>query len=386
MTTGTCKHGQFDLTEGCPQCIAEQRESIEKYAGPTEAPPAETADSERFLVKIRYYSTSTGEASGQEYTYFSENRLNVGDVVRVPVRNREATGVVTEVDVPEAEVAEYSDLIKTIPAQVPIETGAIVQFELTVAVPAEPEAEEEPTAGPPAGATSAESPIEITGGDEEAEVPVNKAVIQIDPESDPRVVALYQEALHLQELAEAREITTNEDLKPATEDLAAIAKLKKALTERKTEFVAPVREYLDGFNDAFKTLMAPILAADRITRDKMKRFGEDQQRRIDEAAQLDADKLNVAKREAALHQGEHTQDLTPAEAPPAVPQRVRTDIGTTGTSMVHKWEPVDLAQVPIEYLMIDAGKVGRVVKASKGTIIIPGIRVWSEPTITVRTQ
>lgn len=238
----------------------------------------------------------------------------------------------------------------------------------------------------PPEATSAASPVEITGVDEEVEASANRVLIQIDPESDPRVAALYEEATHILELAEAREITTNEDLKPATEDLSSIARLKAALTQRKAEFVKPVRGYLNEFNDAFNRLMEPIESADRLIRSRMLAFKQEQQRKIDDAARLDADKLDVAQREAALNQGEITQDLTPVPAPPPAPERVRTAVGTAGTSMVHKWEPVDESLVPRDYLKLDAGKIGNMVKASKGTIQIPGIRVWSEPTVTVRTR
>ena len=27
MNTGTCKHGEFDLEKGCPQCLAERRKA-----------------------------------------------------------------------------------------------------------------------------------------------------------------------------------------------------------------------------------------------------------------------------------------------------------------------------------------------------------------------
>jgi len=200
------------------------------------------------------------------------------------------------------------------------------------------------------------------------------------------VLALYDEANRILVYAKARVITKNEDLKDATNDLAVIAKLKKALTEKRNEFVAPVREYLNDFNDVFKRMLAPILEADTITRDQMKAFRAEQERQIAEAKQIEDDKLALAQREAALHHGETTVDLTPVEAPPVVPQRVRTDIGMASTTKVHKWEVIDLSKVPSDYLKIDAGKVSDMVKASKGTISIPGIRVWTEDSIRITTR
>lgn len=244
-------------------------------------------------------------------------------------------------------------------------------------------------AGPPAGATSAEA-TRIARRNQEPGlddwIPGGHALIQIGPDTDAKVQALYAEAVHLLELAEARVITENADLKAATEDLSVIARLKKALSEKKDEFVKPVRTFLNGFNDTFKTMLEPIEEADRITRDKMKRFKADQQRKIAEAQAIEDEKLALAQREAELTGGEITVDLTPVEAPPPVPERVRTDIGMAGTAKVYKWEVTDKAAVPDEYKVVDAGTVGRVVKASKGTIVIAGIRIWEEDTIRVTTR
>jgi|SRR5579871_804506 len=51
------------------------------------------------------------------------------------------------------------------------------------------------------------------------------------------------------------------------------------------------------------------------------------------------------------------------------------------TREVWKYEVVDMAQVPREYFTIDHRKLGAVVRALKGTIVIPGVRVWVERTI-----
>ena len=243
-----------------------------------------------------------------------------------------------------------------------------------------------PQDDPPEITSTTSRHVDVHAGAAFEDVPDGQVLIQIEPEADDRVKALYAEGVHLLELAEARTITENADLKSATEDLSVIARLKKALTERKDEFVKPVRAFLNGFNDTFKTMLEPIEDADRITRDKMKDFRAEQQRKIAEAQAIEDEKLALAQREAELKGGEITVDLTPVEAPPPPPERVRTDIGMAGTAKVHKWEVTDKAAVPEEYKVVDAGAVGRVVKASKGTIVIPGIRIWDEDTIRVTTR
>jgi hypothetical protein len=42
---------------------------------------------------------------------------------------------------------------------------------------------------------------------------------------------------------------------------------------------------------------------------------------------------------------------------------------------------VDAAQVPAAYLMIDHKKLGAAVRALKGAVAIPGVRMWAERTI-----
>ncbi|GAI94168.1 unnamed protein product, partial [marine sediment metagenome] len=51
-----------------------------------------------------------------------------------------------------------------------------------------------------------------------------------------------------------------------------------------------------------------------------------------------------------------------------------------------KWEVVDFALVPDSYKMINSGVLTPVVKASKGKIEIPGIRIFNEPIIAVNTR
>jgi len=210
------------------------------------------------------------------------------------------------------------------------------------------------------------------------------AVIQIAPGADSIVTNLYAEARKLQEYAEKRIIEKNEDLGSATEDVSLIANLKKALEAKRKEYTGPVRDHLDSINATFKTIMAPVEEADRITREKIMAFRREQERKRAEAEAIDRERQELARREAELSgTGETTIDLTPVAKPEAVPDKVHTEVGTTGTMKVYKWELVDIALVPKEYIMVNGGMITSVVKASKGKIIIPGIKVWEEDTLRV---
>lgn len=210
------------------------------------------------------------------------------------------------------------------------------------------------------------------------------AVIRIAPEQDIAWQGLYLEAQGFRDYAVARVIVTNEDLKPATDDLSLIAKLKKAVEEKRKEYVSPIRERLDAINDAFKTLMAPIEEADRITREKILAFRTEQNRIRLEAEAIEREKLELARREAVLKAGEVTVDLSPVEKPLAVPSHVRTEVGTLGTMKVKKWEVQDFSKVPDDYKIVNSAKITKLVKAGIGAI--PGIHIWEEETVKVTTR
>lgn len=72
------------------------------------------------LVKLRFLRD--GKSQGREYSYISKEKVEVGDmvVVREPDRpGAEAPkGIITMIDVPEAEVEKFKDRLKTIVGKV----------------------------------------------------------------------------------------------------------------------------------------------------------------------------------------------------------------------------------------------------------------------------
>lgn len=208
------------------------------------------------------------------------------------------------------------------------------------------------------------------------------ALIRIDPASDSTAIALHTEALGLQHYAEHRVIQSIEDMAHATDDLALIGKLKKAIEGKRKEYVDPINAYLRKVNDAFKGLMAPLDQADTLTRKKVMDYRREEQRKVAEIAEINRLRLDAARREAALRNVApvETADLAPIPIAP-LSSRVHAETATLGTSVVWKWELVDVCKVPAEYLIVDAAKVGKVVRA--GVREIPGIRIYSEDTLRV---
>lgn len=212
------------------------------------------------------------------------------------------------------------------------------------------------------------------------------AIIKVGPEHDPAVLDLAEKARKLREYAIARIIVKDTGLFPAIEDLSIIAKVKKALAEKKTDYLKPIKAHIDAVTAAFTSITQPLDEADSITRKKVMDYRAEVEKRRLEAEEINRQKQELAHREAAFNgTGEVTVDTTPVEAPAPI-GRVFTDLGTGSTMGVYKWELVDIALVPREYLVVNAGMVTGVVKGSKGKIVIPGLRIWKEETLRVTTK
>lgn len=342
--TGQCKHGEFNLANGCPKCIEEFRQQINKP-----------------IIKVRYFSETTGELSAREYTYFTEEPLQVGDIIMVPVRDTTGKAKVSVVDVPSTEIAAFRDKVKSIPVGskiVPeVVTEQVIELGITKTTTIEP-----------------------------TEEPTETAMIRIGANQDSRVLALYEEGIKLRDYALARQIKSDDDLVPATDDLVIIAKLKKAIEATRKEYVEPIREHLDAVNATFREFTAPLNEADLVNGNKVTAYRTEVARRQLEAEAINQQKLELARREAELSgTGEFTVDTTPVVVPKPV-HKVTTNMGSTSTQKIYKWEVSDLALVPREYMIVNAALIGGVVRASKGSISIPGIKIWSEDTIRVNTR
>lgn len=396
---GHCKHGEFILTEGCPQCIAERRaadnivedvdkelERIEEELEVREAREAEALgeavpepEPELFIVKVQYFSETSGEAFGREYCYFSLDPLKVGDVVMVPMRDRVQKAVVTEIDIPEAEIESFREQVKTIPS------GSII-----------PNAQAPPEVVQEIETTKVELPMAETPPvaqvaklfDQETEVeilPALNTLHEMGHVIEPGLLQAAQNAKRLLEIADARTITKNEDLKPAVDDLAIIGNSKKIILAKKAEILAPFKSQVEAINAAFAELLKPLEEADEINRGKVSAFTTEQNRLAAEAKRIEDEKLKLAKAEMEL-KGEHTQDLGTVEAPPPPPKLVRTGMATLGGRVNWKYEITDFALLPDEYKLPNKSLLTSFAASTKGTKELPGVRIYSEQGVTVRTR
>ncbi len=209
------------------------------------------------------------------------------------------------------------------------------------------------------------------------------AIVKIAPSKDEAVIALHEQALKLERYAVALVIASNDDVKNATNDLGIISGLKKAIEEKRKEYTQPINEHLKAVNEAFKALVEPLLAADKITRGKVLDYRAEQERKRQEAEDIARVERETAERKAALT-GEPVVVPEVVEAPPIAPDRYRAEMGTLGKAVIWKFEVIDFSLLPDRFKMENATLIGKVVRA--GEREIPGVRIWSEETLRVTTK
>lgn len=69
------------------------------------------------VIKLKFMRN--GQPSGREYTYYTPVEVEVGDIVELDSRDGIAKGIVTQIDVPESEIAAFADRAKSILGKVP---------------------------------------------------------------------------------------------------------------------------------------------------------------------------------------------------------------------------------------------------------------------------
>ncbi len=359
MTIGYCKHGEFDLELGCPQCIAEYW---------TASQTGVVTPTPKHIVKVNYYSETAGELSGREYTYYSVDPLKVGDIVTVPVRDTTGKAQVSAIDVPEAEIVAFKDRVKTIP------TGSIITESYIMP---------EEMRGVKISPNATRLVDDIADKLMESEQPT-ETVLALRPGEDVEVHSYFLESRKLLDYAEHRTIKTLEDAKTATDDLSIISRLKKAMEAKRKEMLSPHEVQVKTIRDTYNYLMTPILEAERITKVKQTAFLQEQERIQREQEEINRKRYEAAQTEMKL-KGELTESVNLVEVTEA-PERIHTNLGITG--MVDHWifEVTDFAQVPDEYKVIDSAMLNTVAKKYHDQKPVKGIRFYNQPYIATRTK
>ncbi len=212
------------------------------------------------------------------------------------------------------------------------------------------------------------------------------ALIKISPEADIQVMAFYTEAIKLRDYALTRVIATAEDLKPATDDLTIIARIKKGMEARRKDYLQPFQEHVKEVNEAYKKLMLPIELADSTTRNKIMAFSAEQDRIRREQEEINRLRMEAAQKEASLHNGEISESVNLVEVLPPSPTKTQTDMGSAGMRDNWTYEVVDFALLPNEYKLPDTAMLNAIAKKHHDQKQIPGVKFTNKPSLVVNTR
>lgn len=62
------------------------------------------------IVQVQFKNRFSGAYSGNAYTYYADNPVQVGDIVKVPNKFGDSEAKVCRIDIPESEVPPYMEL------------------------------------------------------------------------------------------------------------------------------------------------------------------------------------------------------------------------------------------------------------------------------------
>jgi len=214
---------------------------------------------------------------------------------------------------------------------------------------------------------------------------VESALVITNPREDLAIMALYDEANKLLEYANNRVIATLDDTKLATNDLSLISRLKKAMESKRKDYLLPFQEHVKEVNDIYKALMAPVETADMVTRNKVMAFNREQERIKAEQEKINALRMEAAAKEAALNNGEIKEAIVLVDViQPA--KKVIADLASSGMRDNWTYEVMDFAALPNEYKMPNTSMLNATAKSVKDSRVIPGLRIYNDPTMVVRSR
>lgn len=213
--------------------------------------------------------------------------------------------------------------------------------------------------------------------------------VQLLPSEDEAIRDLTARTSELEATAKALIIEDEEGLRRATDMLGWIATLKRQVEERRQFFVKPLNDQVRRVNDFFKEMLRPLETADRILREKVLAYRQEQERkRREEEARL---RKMLEKEQKKLEREAAKQGLpapppipTPTASVAPQPKTVEGSLGAVSAKLVWDFEIEDETKIPREFLMVNEKAIRAAIKA--GVRRIPGVRIFQREELAVRSR
>jgi len=202
--------------------------------------------------------------------------------------------------------------------------------------------------------------------------------------------------------AKSMVITDNQTNQEATDFLKTLKKFQTEIRSELRPGIEKAHETHKHLVDQEKRLLAPLQEAERVLKRsisdflvRMERERQEQQRKerekaeaaerkrkeeLEMQAQAHEAKGNTEKAEERRQQAEEV--FVPA---PIVDSKIEKQEGVS-IKVNWKFEVLDMSKLPLKYLKPDEVAIGQVVRALKDKSDIPGVRIWSESGISVKSK
>ncbi|GAJ08213.1 unnamed protein product, partial [marine sediment metagenome] len=148
-------------------------------------------------------------------------------------------------------------------------------------------------------------------------------------------------------------------------------------------YLAPPTARIKAINETYKFLMGDVIAAYQTIRGKMTAFKVEQQRKAEAAEELNRQAIEVARKQAAMNNGEFTTDIKPVDVPLA-PKLTRTELGVSGLVARWKYRVIDLEKIPREYMVPDDAMLKSIAKQSHDKKPVAGVEFYNDPYLGTR--
>lgn len=168
-------------------------------------------------------------------------------------------------------------------------------------------------------------------------------------------------------------IGTSDEYQQAAAGLVELKTRWKVVEDKRTSLVKPLNDVVKSINAMFKPVLdqwdRTMEVVKRAMQEYQVREAETQRKALEDAAKL-------------AQQGETGQHF---HALVAQGSAMPTKAQGISTRVMWRWKVVDGAAIPREYLCVDVAKVDAAVKEGKENTKIPGIEVYREDVMAVRT-
>ncbi len=188
-------------------------------------------------------------------------------------------------------------------------------------------------------------------------------------------------------------VATQQEYEGAALVLKEVKARTNELDDMRKSMTRPLDESKKRIMDMFRKPIDTLAAVEAKIKRGLLAYQQEQERKRAEAERLLREQqakeaARLAKlEEAARERGDEkkadafAERAAVAAAAPVMIAAPVAKVKGIGTREVWKYEITDADAVPREYLMVDETKIGQVVRATKGTLKIAGVRIYSENTL-----